>query len=1366
MKARRILLSLGTIVILVCMANFLLLLHQNEFLPEDEDANQHDHPPPTTITNKQQRIGPFRNLVSERYEWKQQQTLQKTSMQLEQQQPNLQQQTQQHGKPEPMPDAPEKNKQQNHPPTAADEETQTPRIEPIKKQVQKASSPDQQQQPVLQLETHSNHKKEPSIKVPREKPPQKKQFHNNQKPIIVHHDHDNEEDPMAVLNYAPSRIPGYINVYGKDTMTLYGHVMRELIRRICARQIAQSTIVVMAPESPAVVQQLWQLQQQQQHQNKSTSKSTTNQQPQNVVDTLSLRRHIQHAVGGSTLIDVHQQGHTYFGLNITTTPVLNDWWTSFDNDDHSSSSSSSEATTLAAVAKKPSWILLAMFDHGKDNDPIIHQSLLLLKEATVTYIVLGIGAYPNGTMYGQDAIQDLIHLKYKVMILSVSHLPKEEDGLVSTLLRPNADVTLYRLSPLFQGMQTLAKSSGTPVLGYVFATQGLDLAIPTAMEYDPVLERNKKSSSSAGGIKYKQCPSSSLQLKFPPSSQVLLQMVGRLSSSSRGFFSGTNRRQQQSSQQQQQQQKQQSSNHSNSISQSTMWISCQTKRMDPSDPAYQDLWYSGETMETSEAVCLRAHCVVDDQATCTTRILPKDNNNININIMHTNNKHTAAQKRRLKKPISTTTTTTTHTITGDENNKRPNLLLLMIDPISRARLERSLPKTNRLLQLLEFTSFSQYTAVGNNSGPNQAALYSGIPLASRDSIATHGQNNNNATTKDHHPWLWDTLRDHGYATFKAEDGCVENSNMIQSIRPQVDHGDALLQMMCFDFQRPNCVGDKAAAQHLIDYGTQFIQTYEQRNQPWAALLHFIDSHEDTQTLEGTLDDPIWHFFFSIYEAKEQCSNKKASIPCSVWDNTLIVFLSDHGLHYGSYLLSPKGLKERSQPMLHMHLPKSLASASATLEANQALFATPFDLHATLLEALVPEARHPDTVGSSLLQPLPATRKACTTTSGVPSYVCDLLSRNDETTNVMMPNPPSVMSFYADMPRTNKQVAPPCNAKPSNATIFNNDLVKCFCATNLRPWYMCSVHPWAKPSSSTRKETFSLVDCQNDLSFEIQVQRDPTVLSRPEVLKARSSASDRQSKPNILFLEIDSVSVPYADRHFPRTRELLHSLRLRQSDKDPSGFTCNANETVCSAEFEAFSVVGASSIPNQIAAFGGCVVTVGPERCGQLVDDDQSRVICANSSHPVYQMELVKDHQNSATFCRVDDENRSPWIFDVAHASGYVSLFAEEFCFQDSVYVPQGNIFPLDNVDILPSNFFCRVTERRAAKYGSQLLPPLWKYEYSPKVGFPTCVDSFGGYERGRVALDHIETMWDAYNDVPKFAYVNAIAAHVYSEFKV
>ena len=131
---------------------------------------------------------------------------------------------------------------------------------------------------------------------------------------------------------------------------------------------------------------------------------------------------------------------------------------------------------------------------------------------------------------------------------------------------------------------------------------------------------------------------------------------------------------------------------------------------------------------------------------------------------------------------------------------------------------------------LGFTSFEKCSAVDENSGANQAALHAGRALLSSGDIAS--------MEKGSSSWIWDELRDAGHATFKAEDGCVRNSNMIQSVRSNTTHGEVLKHRLCYDFSRPNCVGDVPAAVHLTRHVTQFIDAYRRQDNNYITRFYF------------------------------------------------------------------------------------------------------------------------------------------------------------------------------------------------------------------------------------------------------------------------------------------------------------------------------------------------------------------------------------------------------------------------------------------------------------------------------------------------------------------------------------------------
>ena len=383
-----------------------------------------------------------------------------------------------------------------------------------------------------------------------------------------------------------------------------------------------------------------------------------------------------------------------------------------------------------------------------------------------------------------------------------------------------------------------------------------------------------------------------------------------------------------------------------------------------------------------------------------------------------------------------------------------------------------MPQTKEVLQELGFLQFTKYSAVGDNSGPNQAALYSGKPLFDRDGISKKGRDGESE-------WLWDTLRKAGYVTLKGEDGCIENSNMLQSLKPNTTHGEALNQMFCFDFDRPNCLGPDPAASYLLRYGRQFIDAYGSESngdqQPWAAFLHFVDSHEDTMTLSTSLDSLFAAFIRDLSESGKL-------------SNALVMVLSDHGLHYGPYFQTLPGRRERTEPLLYLKAPPQIRESQygRTLEANAALWTTPFDVHKTMIDLTV--GREEGDTTESLLMPLPNARESCRGATTIPERFCDfhdmfhaINSNQSDSMCQKAPRPPSVLSFYADIPRDHRPFLLDKNCSGTEAEPFNFEN-ECLCGTSHRSnVYPCKEHPWGAAginSTERSQEYFAIVKCDN------------------------------------------------------------------------------------------------------------------------------------------------------------------------------------------------------------------------------------------------------------------------------------------------
>lgn len=124
-----------------------------------------------------------------------------------------------------------------------------------------------------------------------------------------------------------------------------------------------------------------------------------------------------------------------------------------------------------------------------------------------------------------------------------------------------------------------------------------------------------------------------------------------------------------------------------------------------------------------------------------------------------------------------------------------------------------------------------------------------------------------------------------------------------------------------------------------------------------------------------------------------------------------------------------------------------------------------------------------------------------------------------------------------------------------------------------------------------------------------------------------------------------------------------------------------------------------------------------------------------------------------------DRPPSPFLFDIARDMGYVSLFGEEFCYDGSPYVTQDNIFEL-NTDVEVHRAHCRIAERHLSKNNVPITP---KMLWSGDSGFHLpCVDGDAGVEKSLIPFTAILKMWESYSDIPKFAFLNAMAAHDYA----
>ena len=268
-----------------------------------------------------------------------------------------------------------------------------------------------------------------------------------------------------------------------DRKSSFGFVMSEFACRVLSRHITSSNMLVITPGAVSAAKEAFEL--------KATKEmNTSNILPQKL------------SVGVAFLHYGASEGHAIHAINSypeeeseagKSGPTLDAWWKAFDLGEKSNDESKGWWST--EPIEKPHWILLAVFDSdiGSENN-IWSEAESFLEGCTVTYFIIAVhsirrndGFYEFG---GMNAIDSLLYKKYKLQTLSTSHYYAHTNNEREILERygPNA---LFKSAEEIRGFlkwgadaaQRYGKATENFFTSYIFATQGLDLAIPTPQHY-------------------------------------------------------------------------------------------------------------------------------------------------------------------------------------------------------------------------------------------------------------------------------------------------------------------------------------------------------------------------------------------------------------------------------------------------------------------------------------------------------------------------------------------------------------------------------------------------------------------------------------------------------------------------------------------------------------------------------------------------------------------------------------------------------------------------------------------------------------------------------------------------------------------
>lgn len=259
----------------------------------------------------------------------------------------------------------------------------------------------------------------------------------------------------------------------------FGFVMRDFARRVLSRHISNSNVLVIASDATAAAKDAIQ-----------SIKENKESNPYDHVDFQS-----PYSVGGTFLLHASAEGHGIHAIDagvdkkgtlIESSHSLGDWWSSFGNKiikNNNWWSSTRES--------KPKWIIAAVIDIDFGHEDSVWQGAeTFLQESTITYFVVAMhsrkdqgGKYEYG---GLAATSALLSRRYKLQTLLVSHYHADpgEESQTAERYGPNA---LFQSTGQTKEFLRWGADSATQYNGnnsvftaYIFATQGLDLAIPSS----------------------------------------------------------------------------------------------------------------------------------------------------------------------------------------------------------------------------------------------------------------------------------------------------------------------------------------------------------------------------------------------------------------------------------------------------------------------------------------------------------------------------------------------------------------------------------------------------------------------------------------------------------------------------------------------------------------------------------------------------------------------------------------------------------------------------------------------------------------------------------------------------------------------
>ena len=283
--------------------------------------------------------------------------------------------------------------------------------------------------------------------------------------------------------------------------------------------------------------------------------------------------------------------------------------------------------------------------------------------------------------------------------------------------------------------------------------------------------------------------------------------------------------------------------------------------------------------------------------------------------------------------------------TDNDDDDRLNVIILGIDSVSRINLKRIMPKTLKYLRDKNWIQLNGYNKIGENTFPNLMAILS------RESMKNLNRWWRNTTKKmDDCPIIWKDFNEAGYVTLYAEDTpTISTFNFMRTgfvekptdyyMRPFMLAAHHLLPLKVLN-GLPVCTGPILVIDHILDYAKKFFKVFNNHNH-FSLLWTNSLGHNDLNAPKA-LDNSVYKFLSDISQL-------------GVYENSLILILSDHGIRFGNIRETFIGYMEERLPFMFIWLPKwfqdKYPEKYNNLQVNQNRLTSPYDVYVTIKNIL-------------------------------------------------------------------------------------------------------------------------------------------------------------------------------------------------------------------------------------------------------------------------------------------------------------------------------------------------------------------------------------------------------------------------------